>query len=146
MSFMAHWLSPAFLELEKQRAQSLPCALWPGGAIRCLWLLQIPFTLLRAGVQPWGATPRAAKLPKTGSAAPLCGEGGEADGFLCSLALSVSPSAGVLRELCWLLLPPGLPSSLLWCGAGSSPLPQAAFAISPELCWKSCHFTFFFHL
>lgn len=93
-----------------------------------------PFTLLRAGVQPWGATPRAAKLPKTGSAAPLCGEGGEADGFLCSLALSVSPSAGVLRELCWLLLPPGLPSSLLWCGAGSSPFPQAAFAISPELC------------
>lgn len=55
-----------------------------------------------------------------------------------------SPCAGMLRELCRLLLPPGLPLSLLWCGAGSFPLPQAALAISPELCSDSCHLTFFF--
>lgn len=67
-------------------------------------------------------------------------------GFSAHWHSVASPSAGMLRGLCRLLLPPGLPSSLLWCGAGSSPLPQAAFVISPELCSKSCHFTFFFLL
>lgn len=71
------------------------------------------------------------------------GKEGKQTGFSTRWHSVASPSAGTLRELCRLLLPPGFPLSLLWCGAGSFPLPQAALAISPELCSDSCHLTFF---
>lgn len=83
-------------------------------------------------VQPWDPQPELQSCLNPGSAAPRCGEGGEADGLLHSGARSFS--------FCW-DAEGALPTSPT-PRAGSSPLPQAAFAISPEL-WDSCHFTFF---
>lgn len=117
--------------------------------------MQIQFTLLSAGMQPGciqsciaASLALAVTCLKPGSAAPLCGEGGEADE---ELAWEISPFTGTQWFiLCWdgEKDPPVPPHpqvlSLLRCGAGSPSLPQAALEISPGMRCDSFHLTFFF--
>lgn len=117
--------------------------------------MQIQFTLLSAGMQPGciqsciaASLALAVTCLKPGSAAPLCGEGGEADE---ELARGISPFTGTQWFiLCWdgEKDPPVPPHpqvlSLLRCGAGSPSLPQAALEISPGMRCDAFHLTFFF--
>lgn len=114
--------------------------------------MQIRFTLLSAGMQPGciqsciaASLALAVTCLKPGSAAPLCGEGGEADE---ELARGISPFTGTQWFiLCWdgekdLPVPPRPQVlSLLWCGAGSrcvGNLPWDALRLLP------LNFFFFF--